>query len=656
MGERGAALRVHGPAPSPYSSDQVGEGSGNPTGFDFDWLAEAISPEQLAKAIGAEPAGGGSFHCPNGESHANGDRNPSLSISARNGRTVVFCHGCGLSGSPVQVAGRLWGLSPSEAAERLVRKAGLPGEGHVTKNPRILDTYDYVDQDGDLLFQVVRFEPKGFRQRRRNGTGEWIWNLGDTKRVLYRLPEVEEGVALEKTIFVVEGEKDVHALRDLGAVATCNPGGAGKWRDEYSEVLRGARVRIIADQDEVGRRHAWEVYGSLRELADDVEVLRPRSGKDASDHIAARFGLEDFLPLGGVDHEGSELPMPVRLSDVTDDQPPSFLIKDLLIEGLNLFASDGGVGKTSVALHLAGCVITGEPAFGNLDLSVHKRGPVLYISEEDDIGVVLNRVQALTFGHRWSVERVLDQFHTFALSGASLDSKEWREHILERVQALEVRFVVFDPYGELTDADENSNHENKGNIRFFREITARTGATVLLNHHLGKSVEGKRKLDRIRGASALNAAARNIFLLEVAREGIRLECLKASRSLRPPAFFVEREVNCDPENEASWISARLSFSSPEYRADEEARRFVKALLKEHGSLNTTEIKELSKGSNVPRVDVSKAIKTLGDQNQIVFDKGQRNEKRWRLATLPDNAGQGRQARLPSLPDLARQGE
>jgi hypothetical protein len=48
-----------------------------------------------------------------------------------------------------------------------------------------------------------------------------------------------------RAIFIVEGEKDVETLRALGCVATCNPMGAGKWHEEYSEFLRDANIVLI---------------------------------------------------------------------------------------------------------------------------------------------------------------------------------------------------------------------------------------------------------------------------------------------------------------------------------------------------------------------------------------------------------------------------
>lgn len=119
--------------------------------------------------------------------------------------------------------------------------------------------YRYVDENGRLLFEVCRFAGKRFRQRRPDGAGGWTWNLKDTRRVLYRLPEVLAAVREGRTVFIVEGEKDVESLAALSLVATTAPGGAGKWRQEYAETLRGADVVILPDNDEPGRRHAEQV-------------------------------------------------------------------------------------------------------------------------------------------------------------------------------------------------------------------------------------------------------------------------------------------------------------------------------------------------------------------------------------------------------------
>jgi hypothetical protein len=209
--------------------------------------------------------------------HEHGDRRRSLTIARGRDRAVVMhCH--------KETAGHTF--------EQLRDWLGLrPGRDHYEA------TYDYVDENGVLLSQVVRKPGKKFTQRRPDGAGGWVWKLGDTRRVLYRLPEVIEAVHAGRPIYVLEGEKDVHALEAAGHVATCNPGGAGKWRAEYAQALAGAHVVVGQDRDEAGRDHAGEVVESLLDVAATVKLVEPAEGKDAADHLAAGHTVGEFVEV-----------------------------------------------------------------------------------------------------------------------------------------------------------------------------------------------------------------------------------------------------------------------------------------------------------------------------------------------------------------------
>jgi hypothetical protein len=160
----------------------------------------------------------------------------------------------------------------------------------------IIATYDYNDESGVLLFQVVRRAPKDFRQRRPNGKGGWIWSLGNTRRVLYRLPEVGDAVASGRMVLVVEGEKDADNLRKLGFTATCNAGGANKWRAEYNESLHDADVVIIGDNDDAGRAHVAQVASSLHRIAQRVRAL---DLDQAWPECPAKGDISDWIEAGG---------------------------------------------------------------------------------------------------------------------------------------------------------------------------------------------------------------------------------------------------------------------------------------------------------------------------------------------------------------------
>lgn len=119
--------------------------------------------------------------------------------------------------------------------------------------------YDYKDEGGELRYQVLRFKPKRFSQRQPDENGGWIHNTKNVRRLLYNLPAVIKS----QTVAVVESEKDADALIKIDIVATTNCGGAGKWRDEYSETLRGKDVVIFGDDDEPAQKHVKVVVDPM---------------------------------------------------------------------------------------------------------------------------------------------------------------------------------------------------------------------------------------------------------------------------------------------------------------------------------------------------------------------------------------------------------
>lgn len=241
------------------------------------------------------------------------DEHPSLDINVED--ALFICRSCNAGGDVVNFYARRNRQTDAEAIADLRSKLGLNGGppsvtatapasalGRATSDPgRIVETYNYADESDAILFQVVRYEPKDFRQRRPDGKGGWTWNLDGVSRVLYHLPRLQ-AVPVEETVYVVEGEKDVHALEQIGLVATTNPGGAGKWRAEYAEVLRGRHVVVLPDNDEKGLDHARTVAAGIAGVAKDVRIVElsglPEKG-DVSDWIDLHdaTGLEDLAEL-----------------------------------------------------------------------------------------------------------------------------------------------------------------------------------------------------------------------------------------------------------------------------------------------------------------------------------------------------------------------
>lgn len=224
---------------------------------------------------------------------AHQDKTQSLSVSSASGKVLLKCFaGCDAS----NIVSRL-GLEMKDLFETSngFHSANAKQNGAAR---RIVETYDYTDENGNLLFQAVRFEPKGFAQRRPDGKGGWLWNLQDTRLALYRLPEVMASPA----VYLVEGEKDVETLRRNDLPATCNPMGAGKWRDEYNESLRGKTIIILPDNDEPGRKHARQAANSLYGIAKEIVIARlpnlPEKG-DVTDYFQNGGTVDELIDLAG---------------------------------------------------------------------------------------------------------------------------------------------------------------------------------------------------------------------------------------------------------------------------------------------------------------------------------------------------------------------
>ena len=230
---------------------------------------------------------------------------------------------------------------------RAAAGAELPPQG------RIVATYDYQDEDRRLLRQVVRFAPKDFRQRRPSGNGDrpWIWNVDGVRDVPYRLPELLEADPSE-TVYIVEGEKDVDRLRQNGLVATTNPMGAKKWREEHSEFLGGRRAAVIADNDHDGREQVQLVAQSLSGKALSVKAVElpglPDHGDvsdwlDSGHTVAELRELVDAAPLWSPPEDTPEPttgPAPISTNGVAPDGASS---------GEHL--TDLGNARRLVALH-----------------------------------------------------------------------------------------------------------------------------------------------------------------------------------------------------------------------------------------------------------------------------------------------------------------
>jgi hypothetical protein len=217
----------------------------------------------------------GDCRCP-----AHDDHKASLSVGLKpDGNLGIDCKaGCN-TGDVLRAVGGMWSdlFHQTAKSSSNTNTSSSGGGSHQPQQqpkgqPRgkIVAVYSYHDQSNQELFQVVRFQPKDFRQRHRSADGKsWIWRSVDqSKRILYQLPTILAAPP-DTPVYLVEGEKDADRLRASGLLATTSPGGASsgksknKWLQQYTITLRPRRIFIIPDSDSAGREHAEHVAREL---------------------------------------------------------------------------------------------------------------------------------------------------------------------------------------------------------------------------------------------------------------------------------------------------------------------------------------------------------------------------------------------------------
>jgi len=450
-------------------------------------------------------AAGWQAQCP-----AHEDRKASLSISVTADRILIYCH----AGCKTAAILEKMGLKPKDLFLSPLPKTTRPDR------PEIVATYDYTDETGKLLFQTVRFRPKDFRQRHPNGKGGWIWSLRGVKMVPYRLPEVLQAPA----VFVVEGEKDVETLMLYNLAGTCNPMGAGKWREEWGKYFTGKEVTIIPDNDEPGRKHAEDVAGKIFLHAKKTKILTlPSDGavKDVSDWFTHGGTIDQWQALTHKarewkpkDPEQEKPRLKVISADELQDKvfpEPKWAVPGLLTEGLTILAGRPKRGKSWMGLGLALAVASGGIALGKIKV---EKGDALYLALEDNERRLQNRLDRI----KGQDDRLPSKLHLVTdflplAMGGMTSLLEW----LDRHK--DTRLVIIDTLGRILPSAKGNNNQFADDYRFvgkLQKLAIDRGFALLIIHHIRKE-SAEYALDRVAGTTGITGAADSVWVLDTGK-------------------------------------------------------------------------------------------------------------------------------------------
>ena len=454
---------------------------------------------------GVRPSGNGWIaQCPAHEDHS-----PSLTLSEQDGTLLWCCQA---------------GCSQEDVMEKLLELVGEEKNGG--SEPEAI--YSYTDEEGNELYQALRFPGKKFRYRhldpfneKTDGEG-FVWSMEGVRRVPYHLPEVVTHIG---TIYITEGEKDADRLATEGRTATCNPMGAGKWREEFNEFFAGANVVIVADKDKPGYDHAREVKDNLEDVAANVWVVEAKEGKDVSDHLDAGYAVEDLVPV-----DLSVNARHYRPLNLFQPAPPvDWVVRDIVVGGeVTLLIADGGSGKSYFALAMSLAVAGGQPF---IDCGV-TQGRVIYVDEEGSRDLALQRFAEL--GATETQRANIDY-----LNFAGVDLIRHPERLLADALLVKPKLIVIDSHAKVTRMGEENSNNEMGRVwdEGILPLARNTGAAVLVIHHTNG-------FGGARGASQIRNSADQVLTMKKQDDGSqKIYASKPRRMTKELHYKFERTPN-----------------------------------------------------------------------------------------------------------------
>ena len=492
------------------------------------------------------------------------DTKPSFSFNQKSG--LSKCFGCGFEGDIFSFYAKLKGLNTKTDFPQILSQIAFdcgiekPVEKKVKR--KLVATYDYTDEMGSLLYQVVRYLPKDFRQRRPDGKGGWIWSLEGAKRVLYRLPEILKS----DYVIVVEGEKDTDNLFKIGLIATTNFCGANKWEGlqkkyDISEPLRNKDVIILPDNDPEGEEDAQMKAHCLQGIAKSIKVLNlpdlPHKA-DASDFIEKYNDPVEANERLCQMIESCESWKPKPDQDPVEEECLVMSVNDLLrtefeyktpviAEGIlpqqagMILAGEGGVGKSLISLEWIIRLVMGWKI---LDIDVPTSRIIKIFQTENTMEQIQFRLRKILTG--FQIANLPNKI--FFSKPVNLGEKSSIKKIKDEVRECDADIFVIDPLSSFHQVNENDNILIRGILDKVTEISRETGAAATVIDHFNKpSADRWEVAYRVRGAMSKRDWADTVICITQRKHEHKilrqLDFIKIRNGPMRKSVLVERDEN-----------------------------------------------------------------------------------------------------------------
>jgi putative DNA primase/helicase len=623
-----------------------------------------IDPKVCARALGGEVRGQ-EILAP-GPGHSAADRSLSVKLDA--------------DAPDGFVVNSFAGDDPIACRDYVREKAGLEPfkpSGQRLNNDRrkgkIVAEYDYPDENGTRLYQVVRYDPKDFRLRRPDGNGEWIWNLGNTRRVLYRLPELLQFPY--GTVFVCEGEKDADRVASLGHCATTVA--SGKWTGDCAKALAGRDIIILQDNDEPGAEKALASAHALHGFAKTIRIVLlpdlPDHGDvsnwlDADPQRADKFVETCFDAAvwtpGDRDQAGDDQHEAKAHSTLSSARASSFQMKGIswlwpnrfALGKLGLLVGLPDEGKGQVFCDMAARVTHGQEWPCNEGRA--PKGNVILLTAEDDIGdtIVPRLVAAGADLDRVEIVKMVRENKKDRMFSLVTDLELLRQKIKD---VGDVKLVQIDPitaYLGNNKIDSFRTTDVRAVLGPVVELAAELNVAIVGIMHFNKKIDVNNALLRISDSLAFGATARHVYAVVEDAENDRKLLVKAKNNLaasgnKSLAYrFGGREVGVDAKTGQTifaphilWEDHHVDVTAAEAMeaattksagARDEAKIFLTDILA-NGPVLKTEIEEAAEANGIAGRTLFRAKKDLN----IEVDKDRKKDGKWywRLPEVPKAA-------------------
>jgi len=589
---------------------------------------------------------------------AHKDQTASLSITeGKGGKVLLYCHaGC----DTAQVAAKL-GFT----------MADLLGKDKREARKRIVATYDYTDASGKLLFQKVRYEPKGFVIRKPDGHGGWLYSREGVDLVPYKLPDLIKS----EYVFLVEGEKDVDTLHEMELTATCSPDGAGngKFGHELVKWFKNKVIYIIPDNDEPGKAFSLDEARLLASVAKVIKIIDPLllypdllDKGDISDVVAC-IGIESTkillrehcknLPVytsqaacreqngrDCVDNppQTAEAKLIINAADVKSVPVPWLIPNFIARRGVNSVQGLPDSGKTYFTLLLAATVASG--GFFPNDTGGMERietGRVLYANFDDSL--------EYTIKPRLESMGVTDEAFkniTLISSESGLTFQDPRLNTI--FEQIKPDLAIFDTLQHFIGVNVDLNRANETNAALInlKNLCERYNTAAVVVQHIskqGSNGNGGASVCWGIGSMAINGLFRSVWTLgKITKEGAPpyRRALAPSKTNLLPSSPPARLFDLDPQKGFLWVGVDADITAQDLRGgDKKAahrpdneRRAAEDFLQ--SILSNGEMESLELFRRVTDAGISRATYKRARENLRV--RAVKRANKW-FSSLPEEA-------------------